>query len=229
MGDINKAFEVPEGLSLDDLTAIFTGTLAPDSNSEVAPIGSIYLRSNGEVWAKIGSGNSDWIQLQKIPHTATSNPLATNDGADTASVGREFQVGDIWINTTLDATFICVDNTTSNAIWDRQVRQKSVELTDGATITIDCSKGNHFYVDTIGGNRTLTWTNLYVGWVGKLTVTQDATGSRTLSATASKFQSPVGNSFDLSEDANAVDVINMESNDDATRIMFTVSRDFSDA
>jgi hypothetical protein len=55
-------------------------------------------------------------------------------------------------------------------------------LTDGATITWDYTTGAKKYV-TLGGNRTLDLQNTVDGDTGILKVTQDGTGSRTLSLT----------------------------------------------
>lgn len=52
-------------------------------------------------------------------------------------------------------------------------------LTDGATITIDWSTGNTFTV-TLGGNRTIAFSNDVDGQLIKLRLKQDATGSRTI-------------------------------------------------
>jgi len=53
-------------------------------------------------------------------------------------------------------------------------------LVDGATITPDMDDTNNFSV-TLGGNRTLANpTNITVGQVGSIFVSQDGTGSRTL-------------------------------------------------
>jgi len=59
-------------------------------------------------------------------------------------------------------------------------RGEITALTDGATITPDMNDSNNFSV-TLGGNRTLANpTNITVGQVGSIFVTQDGTGSRTL-------------------------------------------------
>lgn len=56
-----------------------------------------------------------------------------------------------------------------------------VALTDGATISVNAALGNVFTV-TLGGNRTLANpTNPADGQMIRLLVTQDATGTRTLS------------------------------------------------
>jgi len=57
---------------------------------------------------------------------------------------------------------------------------RAYALTDGATIDVDASQGDYFTV-TLGGNRTInTPTNLYDGQEFYMEVTQDATGSRSL-------------------------------------------------
>lgn len=59
-----------------------------------------------------------------------------------------------------------------------------VSLTDAATVALDASLGSVFKV-TLGGNRTLAITNPTDGQVIELIVTQDGTGSRTLTLPAS--------------------------------------------
>lgn len=56
-------------------------------------------------------------------------------------------------------------------------------LTDGATITWDLSVSTNASV-TLAGNRTLAITNPVAGMYGTLVVTQDATGTRTLTLPA---------------------------------------------
>lgn len=80
-----------------------------------------------------------------------------------------------------------------------------VALTDGATITPDMDAGRVFSV-TLGGNRTLANpTNMDPGQSGIIIVTQDGTGSRTLSY-GTYWDFP-GGAPALSTAASAVDVI----------------------
>ena len=79
-------------------------------------------------------------------------------------------------------------------------------LTDGATITPDLDDANNFSV-TLGGNRTLANpSNQTAGQSGVITITQDATGSRTL-AFGSNWKFAGGTAPSLSTAANAVDVL----------------------
>ena len=81
-------------------------------------------------------------------------------------------------------------------------------LSDGATITPDCTASNNFTV-TLGGNRTLAnFSNLSscVGQSGHIMVVQDGTGSRTL-AFGADYYFPGGTTPTLTTSANAHDML----------------------
>jgi hypothetical protein len=81
-----------------------------------------------------------------------------------------------------------------------------VPLTDGATITVDLATGTDFSV-TLGGNRTLAFTNLSAGRRGVIQVTQDATGGRTLAAPSGAL-TPGGAGILLTANGSALDFVN---------------------
>lgn len=88
-------------------------------------------------------------------------------------------------------------------------RKASQSLTDGATITWDLQTSINAHV-TLGGNRTLAFTNIgtAVGSSGILIVTQDGTGSRTLTLPAScKVVNGGSGALTLTTTAAAVDII----------------------
>jgi hypothetical protein len=80
-------------------------------------------------------------------------------------------------------------------------------LTDGATITFNASNGSNAVV-TLGGNRTLAFSNTRTGAYYTLRVIQDGTGSRTLAMPASvKVIGGGAGVVTLSTAANSVDLI----------------------
>lgn len=82
-------------------------------------------------------------------------------------------------------------------------------LTDGATITIDCSLSNVFEV-TLAGNRTMAApTSPISGQCINIIIRQDATGGRTLSWN-SAFTWPAGTVAVLSLAASAVDMVSAQ-------------------
>lgn len=68
----------------------------------------------------------------------------------------------------------------NGSAWVPSAVSGPIQLTDAATIVVDGTKGNHFFV-TLGGNRTLgNPTGLVDGQPLLFEFIQDATGSRTL-------------------------------------------------
>ena len=78
-------------------------------------------------------------------------------------------------------------------------------LTDGVIIAADFGAASNFSV-TLAGNRTLSAENLVAGQTGSIFITQDGTGSRTLSF-ASYFHFPGGTAPTMTATAAAVDRI----------------------
>lgn len=56
--DQDRAFEVEEGIIIEEAAGVFSGSISPVGVS--APQGSLYLRTNGETWRKFGSNVVDW-------------------------------------------------------------------------------------------------------------------------------------------------------------------------
>lgn len=101
-----------------------------------------------------------------------------------------------------------------------------VAVADGATITLDGNAGTSFSF-TLGGNRTLANPiNMKSGQTGLIIVTQDATGSRTLTyGTNWKFPGGAAGNI-LSTAANTVDVISYFVRGDGT-ILVALSKAFA--
>ena len=104
--------------------------------------------------------------------------------------------------------------------YTKAQRGTPVALTDGATIAVDMSLGNNFSV-TLAGNRSLgDPSNVTAGQSGVIVVTQDGTGSRTLSYTGTKWKFAGGTAPTLTTTAAAVDVLAYYC-ESATRITVT--------
>ena len=84
-------------------------------------------------------------------------------------------------------------------------------LTDGATITCDTSLNNHFSV-TLAGNRTFALSAIPAIGTYIVYITQDATGSRTVTWPASNWSWAGGTAPTLTTTAAKVDVLMMVSN-----------------
>ena len=97
-------------------------------------------RYNNVTNVLIDAGTS--TQLGVTHHRASGDPAATDD------IGDGYQVGTIWINTTSNTSFILVNNTLNNAVWNRVVQDNTnITGTNSNTFTLD--------QDNTGGNVTL--------------------------------------------------------------------------
>lgn len=80
MADINSAFTTYNGISLDDIVGLFQGTDDPTSGAgEAAPVGSLFLRTNGELYQKTGAADTAWTQLGAGGGSVTLEPYAIHN------------------------------------------------------------------------------------------------------------------------------------------------------
>lgn len=90
--------------------------------------------------------------------------------------------------------------------WTAGQRAEITALTDGATITPDLNDSNNFSV-TLGGNRTIANpSNITAGQSGSIFISQDGTGSRTVSW-GSYWDWAAGTAPTLSTGASQIDRI----------------------
>jgi hypothetical protein len=134
----------------------------------------------------------------------TDKKLYTKDSGGTVVELTGLKSADIGVSVqAYDADTAKTDVT---QLFTRAQRGAITALTDGATITPDFAVANNFSV-TLGGNRTLANpSNLTAGQSGVIVLTQDGTGSRTLSYGAN-WKFPAGTAPTLTTTASAVDVL----------------------
>jgi hypothetical protein len=94
-----------------------------------------------------------------------------------------------------------------------------------ASVTLDLSQRNNFVVGTLTGNITLTFSNPVAGASGYIVLTQDATGSRTLTLGGSNTKKPGGTAPVLSTAANSVDKLYWDSHD-GSNVNLILQKDF---
>ena len=71
MSELDKATAVRGGVDIDGILGIFQGGVDPSSAGFDAPIGSLFLRTNGELYQKFGAGAANWIRPQTGAHKDT--------------------------------------------------------------------------------------------------------------------------------------------------------------
>jgi hypothetical protein len=97
------------------------GKFAVDADGDVVKINNVTLAwpsANAEgVLTNDGSGNLTWAAPEGGglfgKYDATTDPTANDD------TGDGYVVGSVWVNVTDDKSFICVDNTSTAAVWQQ--------------------------------------------------------------------------------------------------------------
>lgn len=152
--------------------------------------GDIYVYASGIARLPIGSNgqilSADSSQVTGLKWVAAPTGGAGTPGGSTGQIqfnnGGSF-AGAVSVSTDSTGTLLHIGNNTSGLVSldvAGNIRSVPFVLTDAATIAIDASKSNLFTV-TLGGNRILgTPTNASHGQKIIIFVSQDSTGSRTL-------------------------------------------------
>lgn len=169
--------------------------------------------------------NSTWWNGSKVSATGFTGL----QGRVRASDGQQelaLFAGSTWpdSHTATDATMPEIVAVTPEGLRDPLGNNPAFSgLTDGATITVSCtstkSHQNHYV--TLAGSRTLAFSGVENGMRGTIIVSQDATGSRTLTLPTNSAKQT---GFALSTGALKVDKVDWIYN--AGEFFFTVENDF---
>lgn len=235
MANITQAFTVKYGLSLSDLVGVFVTTTNPITTSEAAPKGSIILyqpttSAFGEIYLKYGTGNSDWVKLfdRKCNLIASTEPTTTNDNT------QNYYAGSIWLNTTTDIPYMCVDETTGNAIWKPlvdtyQLKVNNTDTTPNYLIDkVVAGKNVHLEVLDNSGNKTLQINSNQPLWLSAAMMGSAASSigifsKSSVAANPSSYSNPITNPYGNYIDG-AVDPYIIPFNYTITEVYITVGR-----
>lgn len=100
MANFKNAFRPEDGINLSDLVGIFAGAHDPSIDGEIAPVGSIFIRSTGAMYQKTGSGDTTW------------SLFGTSSGAPITLSGDVTGSGTSAITTTLSNTTVAAGSYT---------------------------------------------------------------------------------------------------------------------
>lgn len=101
---------------------------------------------------------------------------------------------------------VYVDPTTHRVLVDASGGPGLVTATDGETVTFDFSLGTYQRV-TLGGNRTLAFSNFNAGQFVVIDLIQDGTGSRTIAAWPAGIKWAGGAAPTLTTTAGKIDTV----------------------
>jgi hypothetical protein len=187
-------------------------------------------RTQGEVLAVNGSGkveNQSKVTAGFLPCkvNATAAPDADDDASGTGGNGT-FAVGSLWVDTTADAAYICVDSTATAAVWNPVGLGTTVEKTitfDGGGAEIADAKQVRFlipYAATITGVYLLAdqsgsividiWKDTYANYPPTDADTITASAPPTISS-ATKATDTTLTGWTTSVAANSIFIANVDS------------------
>ena len=215
-GSTTKYLEVANAVSTFQTKAIERAALA-NTNAFIATKASTSNPTTSGLLAHTGratistnlavTGNttlSGTVNKVTITAPATGSTLTIADGKTLTTSNSLTLAGTDSTTMTFPATSTTVAGLSIAETFTAQQRGAISVLTDGATITPDFALANHYSV-TLGGNRTLANpTNLTAGATGSIFISQDSTGSRTLSW-GSYWDFASGTAPTLTTTASAVD------------------------
>lgn len=152
----------------------------------------------------VANGNAVITHSSGIFTVSTGDLRVTTAGTNASSV-LTLDGTQTTANKTLTAPMIAASTMSGSHQVTGRIYSNLDTLTDGATITIDFSLGNKFTV-TLGGNRTVAFSNDVAGQVVAVRLKQDGTGSRTITW-PSGISWAGGSAPTLTTDANKADWI----------------------
>ena len=121
--------------------------------------GSAVAFSAGTKFVAVTAVHSDFV-----PELATTNPSATDD------ISTGFLMGHVWINTTSDTCYMCVDHTDNAAVWAQLDSAGSAVTVDQNDILARLTAGSGVTVGTAAGDLIEDTTpaagDFVLGWAG---------------------------------------------------------------
>ena len=184
MADISIAFNVEDGISLGDLVGIFTGSVDPSVAGEVAPVGSLYVSSSGNLYQKNGVSNTSWVQfvagtgqVVKATATDTTPSYLTNKLTVSSALTKTIQDSGGNENLLIDLASVgtagSYSQVTTNSKGQVIAGSNPGYITDNQNITLS---GDIVGAGTTSISTSLAATGVSAGTYTNATITVDAKG-----------------------------------------------------
>jgi hypothetical protein len=84
----DRSFEAPDGILLNDLAGVLSGTFNPITSGQEAPLGTLFLRTDGRNYRKTGGLDTDWTETD----TGGGSSIDIHSGVDEILTGETFTI-----------------------------------------------------------------------------------------------------------------------------------------
>lgn len=106
---------------------------ADDLNTDTTAFLYVLSAADTDVQKALDSADAGF---KRNTHSTGSDPVANNDGVDTASLGKRFRIGDSWHNSSTNHFFVATDVSTGAAVWREILTEKLEVIVDGNSAPI---------------------------------------------------------------------------------------------
>ncbi len=197
-----------EKVYLGNVAGTFTN-IKPQSPEHYVFIGVVEKANpgSGQILVRVQNGfELDEIHDVNVTNVQPNDILFRNAG------------NTLWVNQNLGTTL------TNTNITLKQFNETRVDLgSTGGNITLNMANGSIFAMTATSNISNIALSNASIGSSGTLIITQDGTGSKTLTTTSAwKF---AGGSKTLTTTANAIDIVNFFT--DGTTVFAALSKGYS--
>lgn len=232
----------PQGVTITALTNLNTGTVTATNSITVGATGtqgSITLSdSTGANTLRITPAATLVSSINKISATAAYTGLTKQTASATTNMTESAAVSGTDYAPATSGSSVLKGNGSggfsnaslpSDIVNSSYTQPASTTLTSSTSITWTLVSGQASQNGTLtlSTNATLAWSGLSAGMTGNLKVTQDATGSRTLTLPAnSKVINGGSGAITLTTTANAVDILSWITFD-GTTTYWTYGKNFN--
>ena len=208
------------------ITALYADSIANQgaATSSESASGISQLGTATEQASTTDNGANDPLVLQT--KYASSTPTYGCDGSATAgALCNVIAKNDGKVHQDYLDIFATANSWAEEQTFNGAIIGSSTPLTDGATIDVDWTLANTHEV-VLGGNRSITFSNVATGTAQTLFLCQDGTGSRTISSWPSEMRWQFGSAPTLTTTADKCDIISLRTSTSTNTVFGGIAPNF---
>lgn len=220
---------LPPEISPGSSGILIAKVIIQDSTTNFAEIQSPFIQalqsstpiSHNGLGGLQGGALTEYYHITQDEHTtlpakyisASTDPVANNDGVDTAALGITFEQGDEWYRDDTGDQWCCTDNTTGAAVWGTMLIDPfSNEIRIVSNVTVGHKHTIHDYLRHVGSSMPIDGLDLTDNLNGTVDITSGTAILRNTSdihtSTFIEYDVSAVTSFTLTDDTTNYIMVN---------------------